>query len=498
MRLIDAMAEHQGEWATRRMRELLALAGLHRSRLQPLQCVAVIHRRAEDPDWEALFPVAAGIAQRLGTGVARTLPPAEADDEQAGTDGHWGPRTPAEEWAQAQAALDAYWYAAATSGRSPREVIRALAEEGKTWFAASPRRVCGRYSDRSARSCVRRPRECRSSWRRRSRSAGAGTRSTTSAAFLLPPLLREPADAPGTRAAAAWCADRLDVLDTRADPGRRPPSPALRFAVTGLAGVPPVRLAGIVPWPSQGRPWGDRRSDDTFLALDGATRLVVPLAATGHAKAVLALERWRTLEGLRHDQLARGRNAWPTFWGGDVYHGSRARDRMSALIQTALADHAPQAHRMVLDALRFRVPTADIPWLAALAKRTVEQPGPPADPACALFDRFGPELAGWCADLWDTGRCPDAIVKLAALRLWGDLLRMGAANRGANAAQWGFSRWTGIVALIGAVCFLVVLLTVLNNKGNGSTLGYAFFPALLSLLIWSVATSIARYRALAT
>ena len=61
-----------------------------------------------------------------------------------------------------------------------------------------------------------------------------------------------------------------------------------------------------------------------------------------------------------------------------------------------------------------------------------------------------------------------------------------------------FPRWTGIVALIGAVCFLVVLLTVLNNKGNGSTLGYAFFPALLSLLIWSVATSIARYRALAT
>ncbi|MDX3093300.1 hypothetical protein PV417_01780 [Streptomyces sp. ME19-03-3] len=434
VRLIDAMAEHQGEWATRRMRELLALAGLHRSRLQTLQCVAVIHRRAEDPDWEALFPVAAGIAQRLGTGVARTLPPAEADDEQAGTDGHWGPRTPAEEWAQAQAALDAYWYAAATSGRSPREVIRALAEEGKTPFGvpkARLRAVLGQVGTllREATEGVPELLEetvalCR----------GRDTVDDVSA-FLLPPLLREPADDPGTRAAAAWCADRLGVLDPRADPGRRPPSPALRFAVTGLAGVPPVRLAGIVPWPSQGRPWGDRRSDDTFLALDGATRLVVPLAATGHAKAVLALERWRTLEGLRHDQLARGRNAWPTFRGGDVYHGSRARDRMSALIQTALADHAPQAHRMVLDALRFRVPTADIPWLAALAKRTVEQPGPPADPACALFDRFGPELAGWCADLWDTGRCPDAIVKLAALRLWGDLVRMGAADRPSLAVQ---------------------------------------------------------------
>ncbi len=61
-----------------------------------------------------------------------------------------------------------------------------------------------------------------------------------------------------------------------------------------------------------------------------------------------------------------------------------------------------------------------------------------------------------------------------------------------------FPRWTGIVAQIGAVCFLATLLTVINNKGNGSTIGYAFFPALLSFVIWTVATSIARYRALAT
>ena len=60
-----------------------------------------------------------------------------------------------------------------------------------------------------------------------------------------------------------------------------------------------------------------------------------------------------------------------------------------------------------------------------------------------------------------------------------------------------FSRWTGIVALIGAVCFLITLLTVLNNTGNGSVFGYAFFPALLSLVTWTVATSIARYRAVA-
>ena len=61
-----------------------------------------------------------------------------------------------------------------------------------------------------------------------------------------------------------------------------------------------------------------------------------------------------------------------------------------------------------------------------------------------------------------------------------------------------FARWTGIVALIGAVCFLITFLTVLDGTTDGSVFGYAFFPAILSLVIWTVATSIARYRAVAT
>lgn len=59
------------------------------------------------------------------------------------------------------------------------------------------------------------------------------------------------------------------------------------------------------------------------------------------------------------------------------------------------------------------------------------------------------------------------------------------------------SRWTGFVALIGAGCFFITLLTILNNSGNGSAFGYAFFPAMLSLVVWTVATSLARYRAIA-
>lgn len=60
------------------------------------------------------------------------------------------------------------------------------------------------------------------------------------------------------------------------------------------------------------------------------------------------------------------------------------------------------------------------------------------------------------------------------------------------------ARWTGIVALIGAVGFLITFLTVIDGTTDGSPFGYAFFPAIVSLVIWTAATSIARYRALAT
>jgi uncharacterized membrane protein len=58
-------------------------------------------------------------------------------------------------------------------------------------------------------------------------------------------------------------------------------------------------------------------------------------------------------------------------------------------------------------------------------------------------------------------------------------------------------RWTGFVALIGSGCFFITLLTILNNSGNGSAFGYAFFPAMLSLVVWTVSASISRYRATA-
>jgi hypothetical protein len=58
-----------------------------------------------------------------------------------------------------------------------------------------------------------------------------------------------------------------------------------------------------------------------------------------------------------------------------------------------------------------------------------------------------------------------------------------------------FARWTAIVAVIGAICFLVTFLTVLDGTTDGSPFGYAFFPAIVALVIWTLATSSAAYRA---
>ncbi|HJU46766.1 MAG TPA: hypothetical protein VJ689_01430, partial [Gaiellaceae bacterium] len=61
-----------------------------------------------------------------------------------------------------------------------------------------------------------------------------------------------------------------------------------------------------------------------------------------------------------------------------------------------------------------------------------------------------------------------------------------------------FSRWIGVVALVGGVAFLVTFIAVLDGLGQDSLFGFGFFPGVLALVIWSIAASIARYRAVAT
>jgi hypothetical protein len=61
-----------------------------------------------------------------------------------------------------------------------------------------------------------------------------------------------------------------------------------------------------------------------------------------------------------------------------------------------------------------------------------------------------------------------------------------------------FPRWTGVVALVGAVSFLITFLTAVVGLGKDSVFGYGFLPGILALVVWSMATSIAEYRAVAT
>jgi len=73
---------------------------------------------------------------------------------------------------------------------------------------------------------------------------------------------------------------------------------------------------------------------------------------------------------------------------------------------------------------------------------------------------------------------------------------LGAA--GVSTLRTGsFARWTGVVALLGAAGFFVAFLTPVAGLGEDSVFGYGFLPGILALVLWSIATSIAEYRAVA-
>jgi hypothetical protein len=60
-----------------------------------------------------------------------------------------------------------------------------------------------------------------------------------------------------------------------------------------------------------------------------------------------------------------------------------------------------------------------------------------------------------------------------------------------------FARWMGIVALLGALSFLITFLALIQGTSEDSVFGYGFLPGVLALAIWSIATSIAQYREVA-
>ena len=61
-----------------------------------------------------------------------------------------------------------------------------------------------------------------------------------------------------------------------------------------------------------------------------------------------------------------------------------------------------------------------------------------------------------------------------------------------------FARWIGIVALVGAISFLITFLALIQGTSEDSVFGYGFLPGILALTVWSIATSLGAYRAVAT
>ena len=100
------------------------------------------------------------------------------------------------------------------------------------------------------------------------------------------------------------------------------------------------------------------------------------------------------------------------------------------------------------------------------------------------------------------GADSDPVVSRAVMTASGGPFLLAAMGLAAFLAAAGlltlrtgvFARWTGIVALIGAAGFLAAFATVLSGLGEDSPFGYGFFPGVLALVVWSIATSVARYR----
>ncbi len=52
--------------------------------------------------------------------------------------------------------------------------------------------------------------------------------------------------------------------------------------------------------------------------------------------------------------------------------------------------------------------------------------------------------------------------------------------------------------MLGALSFVITFLALIQGTSEDSVFGYGFLPGILALAIWSVATSIATYRAVAS
>ena len=241
----------------------------------------------------------------------------------------------------------------------------------------------------------------------------------------------------------------------------------------------------MTPDPQSGLPRTSARSTDTL-----PRRWQQLLALSGVAYAVLLLLGWFLSGGNSPDYTATDED-WTT-WAGQV--GPRSGIGASLVLFGGVAFlHFAGTIRGTLDdpetTGRGSGPLANVAFGGALVGIT--------GIGIALVTVASATSAGSDADPVAIRAVTHASAGPYLVAAMGFAAFLGAA--GLSTLRSGpFPRWTGVVALVGAVAFLITFLTAAVGLGEDSVFGYGFLPGILALVIWSIATSIAEYRAMAT
>ncbi len=214
------------------------------------------------------------------------------------------------------------------------------------------------------------------------------------------------------------------------------------------------------------------------------------LALSGFAFAVLLLLGWFLSGGNTPDYTATDQD-WTT-WAGQV--GPRSGIGASLILFGGVAFlHFAATIRSALESVEPPVRGSGTLGYAAFGGALVGIAGI----GMALVNVASATSAGADADPVAIRAVATASAGPYLVAAMGFAAFLGAVGL-STLRSGSFPRWTGVVALVGAVAFLVTFLTAVVGLGEDSVFGYGFLPGILAVVTWSMATSIAEYRAVVT
>ena len=214
------------------------------------------------------------------------------------------------------------------------------------------------------------------------------------------------------------------------------------------------------------------------------------LALSGSAFAVLLLLGWFLSGGNTPDYTATDED-WTT-WAGEV--GPRSGIGASLILLGGVAFlHFAATIRSTLESAEPTVRGSGTLGHAAFGGALVGIAGI----AMALVNVASATSGGADADPVAIRAVATASAGPYLVAAMGFAAFLGAAGL-STLRSGSFPRWTGVVALVGAVAFLITFFTAAVGLGEDSVFGYGFLPGILALVIWSIATSLAEYRAVAS